>query len=121
MSSCPISGMGSRIGSCKFDRPADRDSRLRLWQQLSDVCRAPLSQRHSRRPRPVGGGGRQRRGPDPEEFRAFHPARHGGPELTCDRIRKIEASPDVVLALHACDTATDEAIALAVRLGARLL
>lgn len=32
-----------------------------------------------------------------------------------------DASPDVVLSLHACDTATDEALALGVRQGSRLL
>ena len=29
----------------------------------------------------------------------------------CGRIRGLQAKPDIVLALHACDTATDEAIA----------
>ncbi|KAF6266317.1 hypothetical protein COO60DRAFT_1697337 [Scenedesmus sp. NREL 46B-D3] len=33
------------------------------------------------------------------------------------RSYKPDAAPDIVLALHACDTATDEALALAVRLG----
>jgi hypothetical protein len=39
----------------------------------------------------------------------------------CARIRGIQARPDIVLALHACDTATDEAIALAIRSEAKLL
>jgi SAM-dependent methyltransferase len=39
----------------------------------------------------------------------------------CSRIRGLTARPDIVLALHACDTATDEAIAQAVRGGAKLL
>jgi hypothetical protein len=39
----------------------------------------------------------------------------------CARIRAIDSRPDIVLALHACDTATDEAIALAIRSEAKLL
>jgi hypothetical protein len=34
---------------------------------------------------------------------------------------KPEVPPDIVLALHACDTATDDALALGVRYGARLI
>lgn len=41
--------------------------------------------------------------------------------FACGRIGAFEGSADVVLALHACDTATDDAIAQAVRAGARLL
>jgi hypothetical protein len=47
----------------------------------------------------------------------------GAPEVafTCTRIGRFEGTADVVLALHACDTATDDAIAQAVRSEARLL
>jgi SAM-dependent methyltransferase len=44
-----------------------------------------------------------------------------GIAFACSRIRGIDARPDIVLALHACDTATDEAIAQAVRSEAKLL
>jgi hypothetical protein len=44
-----------------------------------------------------------------------------GPNFACGRIGGIDAKPDVVFALHACDTATDDAIAQAVRREARLL
>jgi hypothetical protein len=44
-----------------------------------------------------------------------------GVAFECARIRGIQARPDIVLALHACDTATDEAIAQAVRAEAKLL
>jgi SAM-dependent methyltransferase len=44
-----------------------------------------------------------------------------GIAFECSRIRGIEARPDIVLALHACDTATDEAIAQAIRGEAKLL
>ncbi len=37
------------------------------------------------------------------------------------RIAAVDAQPDVVLALHACDTATDDALALAVAAEARVL
>lgn len=39
----------------------------------------------------------------------------------CGRIRKIETHADIVLALHACDTATDDAIAQAILQKAKLL
>jgi hypothetical protein len=43
-------------------------------------------------------------------------------KFACDRIAALrDARPDVVLALHACDTATDDAIGLAVATGAKLL
>ena len=49
----------------------------------------------------------------------------GWPELRFEVSRIIdyepETPPDVVLALHACDTATDEALAQAVRWGARFI
>ncbi len=41
--------------------------------------------------------------------------------FACTRIGRFEGTADVVLALHACDTATDDAIAQAVRSEARLL
>ncbi len=44
-----------------------------------------------------------------------------GAGFACTRIGAFDAKPDVVLALHACDTATDDAIAQAVRAEARLL
>ncbi len=44
-----------------------------------------------------------------------------GAGFACTRIGAFDAKPDVVLALHACDTATDDAIAQAVRSEARLL
>jgi len=49
--------------------------------------------------------------------------RLGAGELnfTTGRIGELDVRPDVVLALHACDTATDDAIAQAVRSEAKLL
>ena len=49
--------------------------------------------------------------------------RLGADRLTfaCGRIGELETKADVVLALHACDTATDDAIAQAARAEARLL
>ena len=44
-----------------------------------------------------------------------------GASFACGPIRGVEAKPDIVLALHACDTATDDAIAQAVRGEAKLL
>ena len=46
-----------------------------------------------------------------------------GAEFRASAIRDYEpaAAPDILLALHACDTATDEALALGIRSGARLL
>ena len=41
--------------------------------------------------------------------------------FACGRIGSADVPADVVLALHACDTATDDAIAQAVRSGAKLL
>lgn len=50
-------------------------------------------------------------------------ARLGAAEVNfaCQRIDQVDTAADIVLALHACDTATDDAIALAVRCQARLL
>lgn len=45
----------------------------------------------------------------------------GGAEFACRRIGTADVPADVVIALHACDTATDDAIAQAVRSEARLL
>ncbi len=45
----------------------------------------------------------------------------GGPSFACGRIGSIDLKPDIVVALHACDTATDDAIAQAVRGDAKLL
>jgi hypothetical protein len=45
----------------------------------------------------------------------------GGLAFHCEPIDATDAKPDVVIALHACDTATDDAIARAVRSEARLL
>ncbi len=49
--------------------------------------------------------------------------RLGAERLTfsCGRIGAVEARPDIVLALHACDTATDDAIAQAILGEARVL
>jgi hypothetical protein len=44
-----------------------------------------------------------------------------GVSFSCSRIDAVEARPDIVLALHACDTATDEAIARAVAVEAKVL
>jgi SAM-dependent methyltransferase len=44
-----------------------------------------------------------------------------GLNFTCGRIEEIEAKPDIVFALHACDTATDDALARAVASEAKLL
>lgn len=48
---------------------------------------------------------------------------YGGARFVVSSIAQYEpdAPPDVVLSLHACDTATDEALALGVRQGARLI
>ena len=40
--------------------------------------------------------------------------------FACGRIGGVETRPDIVIALHACDTATDDAIAQAVTTGAKL-
>ena len=45
----------------------------------------------------------------------------GGVNFACGPIAAADAKPDVVLALHACDTATDDALAAAVKAGARLV
>jgi hypothetical protein len=45
----------------------------------------------------------------------------GGIQFTCDRISAVNAKPDIVLALHACDTATDDALALAVAAEAKIV
>ena len=37
------------------------------------------------------------------------------------RLSEVQAKPDIVLSLHACDTATDDALALAVRSGAEVI
>jgi hypothetical protein len=44
-----------------------------------------------------------------------------GLAFACGRIGALDRKPDIVLALHACDTATDDAIALAVAAEARIL
>ena len=44
-----------------------------------------------------------------------------GLAFACGKIGAIDTRADVVLALHACDTATDDALAQAVRSGAKLL
>jgi SAM-dependent methyltransferase len=44
-----------------------------------------------------------------------------GLAFACGRIGGLEATPDIVLALHACDTATDDAISQAVRSEAKVL
>jgi hypothetical protein len=44
-----------------------------------------------------------------------------GPQFACARIGAVSTPPDIVLALHACDTATDDAIALAITAKARVL
>lgn len=41
--------------------------------------------------------------------------------FSCARIEAVEARPDIVLALHACDTATDEALSHAVAAEARIV
>lgn len=41
--------------------------------------------------------------------------------FACESIGRLEARPDVVLALHACDTATDDALARAATTRARLI
>lgn len=44
-----------------------------------------------------------------------------GLSFACGRIGEADVSADVVIALHACDTATDDALIQAVRSGARLI
>ncbi len=44
-----------------------------------------------------------------------------GPTFACGRIGSVEVRPDIVLALHACDTATDDAIVQAITSEARVL
>ena len=41
--------------------------------------------------------------------------------FSCGRIRDVAVKPDIVIALHACDTATDDAIARAITSEAKLL
>ncbi|MBX9582465.1 MAG: SAM-dependent methyltransferase [Gemmataceae bacterium] len=45
----------------------------------------------------------------------------GGVNFACGPIAAADVKPDVVLALHACDTATDDALAAAVKAEARLV
>jgi len=45
----------------------------------------------------------------------------GDLNFACERIGAVDSRADIVLALHACDTATDDAIAQAIRSEARLL
>lgn len=42
-------------------------------------------------------------------------------KFVCDRIDAVTTTPDVVIALHACDTATDAALAAAIRAQAKLI
>ena len=44
-----------------------------------------------------------------------------GLAFACGRIGSLDAPADIVLALHACDTATDDALAQAVKCGAKLV
>lgn len=44
-----------------------------------------------------------------------------GLAFACGRIGEVDVPADIVVALHACDTATDDALAQAVRSGAKLL
>ena len=44
-----------------------------------------------------------------------------GLQFACGRIETVETKPDIVLALHACDTATDDALALAVKSEAKVI
>jgi len=44
-----------------------------------------------------------------------------GLNFTCAKIGELEAKPDIVFALHACDTATDEALARAAAAEAKLI
>jgi hypothetical protein len=44
-----------------------------------------------------------------------------GIDFTCGPIGRVDAHADIVIALHACDTATDDALAQAVRSEARLI
>ncbi len=44
-----------------------------------------------------------------------------GIAFACGRIAAADARPDIVLALHACDTATDDALALAVAAEAKII
>ena len=53
--------------------------------------------------------------------RAGRAARRGEARVRVRRIAASTREPDIVLALHACDTATDDAIAQAVRSEAKLL
>lgn len=45
----------------------------------------------------------------------------GGVNFACGPIAAADVKPDIVLALHACDTATDDALAAAVKAEARLV
>src|SRR5208282_6141319 len=42
-------------------------------------------------------------------------------QFSCNRINAMDVKPDIVLALHACDTATDDALAQAVSSAARIV
>jgi SAM-dependent methyltransferase len=43
------------------------------------------------------------------------------PNFACSRIDAVAVKPDIVLALHACDTATDDALAHAIAAGSRII
>ena len=105
-------------------RPSEEPAaggRPRLRQRLPHVRRAPLPHR---RPRPAGAHCRRRREgavaatTTPQVAEELGSRR--GDDVRAGRHRhraELAGRPDVVLALHACDTATDDALARAVDLG----
>ena len=95
--------------------------RPRLWQRLPHPGRQPIPDRGQR---PAGAARRRR----PARTAALErpPGRRGSRLSTTEFVEGtiLDAAPgppEVVLALHACDTATDEALARAVAWGAPLV
>ena len=103
-------------------RGAAADRRPRLRQRLPDLRRPALPHR---RPRAAGAAHRCRRqGAVPRaQLRRSPPSSVSTREFVVGTIGGVtlDPAPEVVLALHACDTATDEALAQAVGWGASLV
>ena len=105
-------------------RPSADDAaaggRPRLRQRLPHLRRACLA---DPRARAAGAGGRRRRqgAVAPAQHRGRRAARASATRSSSSSpgstTVELEEPPDVVLALHACDTATDDALARAVALG----
>ena len=108
----------ARARRCPVGGAAAAGGRSRVWQRLPDVRCLPLPDRGQG----AAGRGRRRRregaGAGPQH-RPGGAAGRRRPARRSSRARsatvELAEAPDLVLALHACDTATDDALARAVR------